>query len=83
MILKTLPDLVILDRMMPGMDGLAVLKNIREEQATANIPVIVLSARKEQRDIDMGMKFGANDYMVKPFLPDDLLGRSLKLLKKP
>ena len=81
-ILKNLPDLIILDRMMPGLDGLAVLKNIREEQATAHIPVIVLSARKEQRDIDMGMKFGANDYMVKPFLPDDLLNRSLKLLKK-
>ena len=82
-ILKNLPDLVILDRMMPGLDGLAVLKNIREEKATAHIPVIVLSARKEQRDIDMGMKFGANDYLAKPFLPDDLLNRSLKLLRKP
>lgn len=81
-ILKALPDLIILDRMMPGLDGLAVLKNIRQETATANIPVIVLSARKEERDIDMGMKFGADDYIVKPFLPDDLMGRSLKLLKK-
>lgn len=81
-IIKTLPDLIILDRMMPGMDGLAVLKNIREESSTANIPVIVLSARKEERDVAMGMKFGANDYIAKPFLPDDLMTRSLKLLEK-
>jgi DNA-binding response OmpR family regulator len=80
-ILKTLPDLVILDRMMPGMDGIAVLKNIRQEESTKNIPVIILSARKEERDIEIGMNFGASDYVVKPFLPDDLMTRSLKLLK--
>lgn len=79
---KKLPDLVVLDRMMPGLDGLTVLKNIREDSVTSKIPVIVLSARKEERDIDIGMKMGATDYITKPFMPDDLLTRSLKALKE-
>ncbi len=79
-ILKTLPDLIVLDRMMPGMDGLAVLKNIRTEDATRNIPVIVLSARKEERDVKIGLQFGAQEYVTKPCDPDDLLNRSLELL---
>jgi len=79
-ILKALPDLVILDRMMPGMDGLAVLKNIRTEEATKDIPVIVLSARKEERDVKIGLQFGAQEYVTKPCDPEDLLNRSLELL---
>lgn len=75
-----LPDIIILDRMMPGMDGMAVLKNLRSETATRNIPVIVLSARKEDRDIDLAMNLGANDYVIKPFLPDDLISRTINLL---
>ncbi|MDB5490992.1 MAG: response regulator [Micavibrio sp.] len=80
-ILKSLPDLVILDRMMPGMDGIAVLKNIRAEHATKNIPVIVLSARKEERDVKIGLQFGAQEYVTKPCDPEDLLNRSLALLQ--
>lgn len=79
---KSLPDLVILDRMMPGKEGLSVLQEMRDEEATRNIPVIILSARKEDRDINEGLKRGAQDYMVKPFIVDDLINKSLKLLKE-
>lgn len=81
-ILRELPDLIILDRMMPGMEGLAVLKNIRAEEATADIPVIILSARQESRDIEAGLKMGAQEYIIKPFITDQLLERSINLLKK-
>ncbi len=81
-IFKFLPDLVILDRMMPGKEGLTVLQEMRMEEATKNTPVIILSARKEERDINEGLKRGAQDYMVKPFIVDDLINKSLKLLKE-
>lgn len=80
-ILATLPDLVVLDRMMPGMDGLAILKNMRTESGTKNIPAIVLSARGEDRDIEIGMKIGAQAYLTKPCDPDILIEESLKLLR--
>lgn len=81
-IIAHVPDLVILDRMMPGLEGLAVLQNMRNENSTQDIPVIILSARKQERDIAEAMKRGAQDYLAKPFIPDDLIERSLKLLKK-
>ena len=79
---KDLPDLVILDRMMPGLEGLAVLKNIRTDTHTKDIPVIILSARFEERDIELGMQMGAQEYLSKPFITDDLLEKSFALLKK-
>ena len=81
-ILRTLPDLVILDRMMPGMEGLAVLNAMRAEEATKRIPVIIVSARSQERDMDEGYKRGAQDYIAKPFIVDDLIARSVKLLNK-
>jgi two-component system, cell cycle response regulator len=81
-IISNVPDLVILDRMMPGLEGLSVLKNMREEDSTRHIPVMILSARKQERDVAEAMKRGAQDYLAKPFVPDDLIDRSLKLLKK-
>jgi DNA-binding response OmpR family regulator len=81
-IMTYLPDLVILDRMMPGLEGLGVLQNIRQEPSTKDIPVIVLSARKTERDIEDGMKRGAQLYVGKPFIPDDLIAQSLKILKE-
>lgn len=80
LIQKYLPDLVILDRMMPGMEGLAILKRIREEEATQAIPVIVLSARGQPTDIQKGIEMGAQAYFTKPFQSEELIEKSLELL---
>lgn len=77
---RSLPDLVILDRMMPGMEGLSVLQKMREEKETREIPAIILSARGSPVDLENGKRIGAQDYVVKPFLPDDLVARSIKLI---
>lgn len=75
------PDLIILDVMMPEVDGISLLKRVRSNTATADIPVIMLSGHKDQRDIDRGMEAGAQDYVAKPFMPDDLIARTLRVLK--
>lgn len=75
------PDLVILDGMMPGMDGLEVLKRLKRDEDTKNIPVIFLSARKMEEDIVTGLNFGADDYLVKPFMPEELFARIKRLLR--
>lgn len=73
------PDLIILDIMMPGMDGLSVLKEIRE---TSNIPVLLLTARGEAEDRVTGFESGADDYLVKPFHPKELLLRVKVILSR-
>ena len=65
-------DLMLLDIMMPGMDGISVLRRIRE---TSNIPVILLSAKSEDCDKIIGLDYGADDYITKPFSPTELLAR--------
>jgi diguanylate cyclase (GGDEF)-like protein len=75
------PDLVLLDVMMPGMDGYAVLSVIREGFETRNLPVILLTAKGEDQDKVRGLKGGANDYVVKPFNHDELLLRVTNLLE--
>lgn len=76
---KDQPDMVILDIMMPGMDGLMVLKKIRE---TSAIPVLMLTARGEADDKFSGFENGADDYLVKPFLPKELLLRVQAILNR-
>ena len=73
------PDLIILDIMMPGMDGLSVLKEIR---ATSNIPVLLLTARGEAEDRVTGFECGADDYLIKPFHPKELLLRVQVILNR-
>jgi two-component system, sensor histidine kinase and response regulator len=68
-----LPDLIICDVMMPGLDGLGVLAALREDMATATIPFIFLTARTERTDLRMGMELGADDYLTKPFTRAELL----------
>lgn len=66
------PDMVVLDIVMPGMDGFETLKQIR---AVSGVPVIILSARGENTDKIAGLKLGADDYLAKPFSPDELVAR--------
>lgn len=67
------PDLVICDVMMPELDGYGVVQALRAESATANIPFIFLTAKGEKNDFRAGMNFGADDYLTKPVIRDDLL----------
>lgn len=73
------PDMIILDIMMPGMDGLSVLKAIRE---TSNIPVLLLTARGEAEERVTGFESGADDYLVKPFHPKELILRVQVILNR-
>lgn len=70
-----LPDLVLTDVMMPGMDGFALLSELRSDPATATIPVVMLSARAGEEASAQGLAAGADDYLVKPFSSHDLLAR--------
>ncbi len=73
------PDLIVLDVMMPGMDGFAVLKEIRKE---SRVPVLMLTARGEGEDRIAGLELGADDYLGKPFLPRELLLRVRAILQR-
>jgi DNA-binding response OmpR family regulator len=73
-------DLVILDLMLPGAYGLDVLKRMRER---SDVPVLILSARQETRDKVRGLELGADDYLVKPFWPEELLARVRARIRRP
>ena len=75
-------DLVILDWMLPGKSGLEFCRELRERDATRNIPVIMLSARSEECDRVRGLRMGADDYVVKPFSMDELKARVRALLRR-
>jgi len=74
------PDLVVLDIMMPGMDGYEVLRTFRDRRDLAFVPVILLSGLGEEHHVVQGLKSGAQDYMTKPFSPSELAARVEKLL---
>lgn len=76
------PDIAIVDIMMPGMDGLAVLKQTKANSATADIPVIMLSAKSQQENILIGLESGANDYITKPFDIDEVSARVSGILRR-
>jgi len=78
----SLPDLVILDVMLPGMDGWEVCRRIRENPSTRNTPVLMLTARREERDLLAGFDVGADDYMKKPFSVNELAARVRSLLRR-
>lgn len=75
MIHRTPPDLVLLDMMLPGMDGFEALRRIRASGETARLPVIMVTARCEDSDIVTGLELGADDYICKPFSPRVLVAR--------
>jgi DNA-binding response OmpR family regulator len=74
------PDLVVLDLMMPGMNGLDACRTIRSDPALARTPVILLTARAQSSDVEAGLAAGADDYITKPFSPRDLADRVDALL---
>jgi DNA-binding response OmpR family regulator len=77
-----LPDLAVLDMMMPKATGLEVTRSIREEATTKDIPVILLTARAQEADVTLGFDAGADDYVKKPFSPNDLQARVQALLER-
>lgn len=79
---KRRPDLVVLDLMLPGLDGLEVLRRMREDDEAARTPVILLTAKGEQDDKVVGLRRGADDYVVKPFSPKELVARVEAVLRR-
>ena len=77
-----LPELIVLDVMLPEIDGLEVCKMLRRDPATARIPVIMLTARAAEIDRVLGLELGADDYLTKPFSPRELILRIKKLLQR-
>ena len=80
--LKESPDLIILDVMLPGMDGFEICYRLRSEPATANLPILMFSAKAQEIDKDTGIKVGADDYLTKPSAPSDIVNHVEKLLAK-
>ncbi len=77
-----LPDLIVLDLMLPGMSGLDVLRELRRRPEAQEIPVILLTARREEEDRIAGLKLGADDYVAKPFSPRELVLRVDAVLRR-
>jgi DNA-binding response OmpR family regulator len=78
----TKPDLILLDVMLPEMDGFEVCKCLRQDPATARIPIIMVTAKTAEIDRVLGLEFGADDYVTKPFSPRELILRIKNLLKR-
>jgi len=76
------PDLIVLDLMLPGMDGLLVCQALRADAATASVPIIMLTARAEEAERIAGLELGADDYVTKPFSPRELTARVAALLRR-
>ncbi|OGF68080.1 MAG: two-component system response regulator [Candidatus Fischerbacteria bacterium RBG_13_37_8] len=78
----TMPDLVILDLMLPDMDGLEICKRLRKESSTTQIPIIILTAKSDDTDKIIGLELGADDYVTKPFSPKELIARVKAVLRR-
>lgn len=76
------PDLLILDLMLPGLDGLEVCRQLRRDAATARLPIIMLTAKADEVDRVVGLEVGADDYIVKPFSPRELVARVKAILRR-
>lgn len=82
LIKNALPDLVLLDWMLPGLSGIEFANRLRGEERTKNIPIIMLTARSEEADKIKGLETGADDYITKPFSPRELLARIKAVLRR-
>ena len=76
------PDLVVLDLMLPGIDGLEVCKQLKADPKTARVPIVILTAKGEEADVVAGLEVGADDYVAKPFSGKVLVARVRRLLRK-
>ena len=76
------PDLVILDLMMPGLDGLEVCRRLKQDEATASICIVMLTAKSEEADVVLGLGLGADDYITKPFSPKEVAARVRAVLRR-
>ncbi len=76
------PDLIILDLMLPGVDGFTVCRILQKDPATAGIPVVMLTAKGEEADVVAGLELGAEDYIIKPFSSRVLLARVRRILRR-
>ena len=80
---EKIPQLILLDLVLPGVDGFDVLKHIKENPLTKNIPVIILSNLGQQEEVEKGIRLGADDYLIKAhFTPDEIIEKSRRILKK-
>lgn len=77
-----IPDLIVLDLMLPGMDGLEVTRSLKNNLSTKNIPIVMLTAKGEEADIVTGLELGADDYITKPFSPRILVARVRAVLRR-
>jgi two-component system alkaline phosphatase synthesis response regulator PhoP len=76
------PDLVLLDLMLPGVDGLEVCREMKRDPKTRHVPIVIVSAKGEESDIVAGLELGADDYITKPFSPQILLARVRAVLRR-
>ncbi len=79
---KLPPDLILLDLMLPGIDGLQVCRRLKSDAATANIPILMLTAKAEENDVVTGLELGADDYIAKPFSPKVVVARARAVLRR-
>ncbi|MEW5923368.1 MAG: response regulator [Candidatus Zixiibacteriota bacterium] len=76
------PDLILLDLMLPGIDGLEICRQLKSDQKTAHIPIVMVTAKGEEADIVAGLELGADDYLTKPFSPRVLMARIRAVLRR-
>ncbi len=79
---REIPDLILLDLMLPGIDGLEVCRRLRWDSKTKDVPIIIVSAKSEEADVVAGLELGANDYITKPFSPRVLMARIRAILRQ-
>lgn len=80
--LRSKPDLVLLDLMLPGVDGLEVCRRLREHPEARGLPVVIITAKGEEADVVVGLEMGADDYLPKPFSPRELVARIRAVLRR-
>lgn len=79
---RKIPSLIILDLMLPGVDGFDVCKSLKNNPRTKAVPIVMLTARSEEADIVIGLELGADDYLTKPFSPRELIARVRAILRR-